>query len=126
MFGHKSAIFIASTAAAFCPTATIAAAPPAHADGAFAAIAYAPPGAAGWAVNTSSRAEAEQAALKDCSNFHSGCQPAAWREGGCVTIAWNNTSGKWSGGSGATAATAESDALSKVPDGIILHTACNG
>ena len=125
MFGRKSAILIASTAAAFCATAMVVA-PPGHADGAFAAIAYAPPGSAGWAVNKSSRAEAEQAALKDCSNFNSGCQAAAWREGGCVTIAWNKSDGKWSGGGGATTAEAESDALSKIPNGIILHTACNG
>jgi hypothetical protein len=125
MVGHKSAIFIASTATAFCTTAMIAA-PPAHADGAFAAIAYSPgKGGAGWAVNKSSRAEAEQSALADCSNFASGCQLAAWREGGCVTVA-SNKSGNWSGGSGATAAAAESDALSKVPNGVIAHTACNG
>jgi Domain of unknown function (DUF4189) len=125
MFGRKSAIFIASTAAAFCTTAMIAA-PPAHADGAFAAIAYSPSThGAGWAINKSSRAEAEQAALKDCSNFTSGCQPVTWNEGGCVTLA-ENKSGNWSGGRGANTAAAESEALSRVPNGYIVHTACNG
>ena len=75
----------------------------------YGAIAYSPAtGAQGYSYDWSSKAAAEQRALKECKARGSGCQVAIWFRNACGAIAVGSSG--WGSGWGATSAIAGAQA----------------
>jgi hypothetical protein len=115
-----------AVSAIFGGTSTFVAAPADAAVGdAYIAITYSPiTGYIGWATNAQSAQQAAEVALDKCYSQGRGCELAAWARNGCAALALG--SGRWGGGSGPDAATAQAQAAAKVVAGRIVEVQCTG
>ncbi|OBF93795.1 hypothetical protein A5791_12305 [Mycobacterium sp. 852002-51163_SCH5372311] len=107
----------------------LAAAPPAHADDDWIAMAISDStGQIKVTYNGNSEASAQQTAMQACRKTISDCRLLASGQGGCVAIALNAANSKYYGGWGATRVDAEAAALANARGGKVLqdHTHCQG
>lgn len=88
----------------------------------YGAIAVAPNGAVGRAWDYKSAAAARQRALKACPA--SGCKVLTTFVNGCGAVAYNPKTNRYWGGSGATRAAAQKDAISNAGGGRTITWVC--
>jgi hypothetical protein len=120
---------IAVVVAVGCPAAALWAPQTAWADDDFVALAVSVGSgrAAGWAT-ANSQDQANQLALAHCTaEAGDACEVVAGARNGCASVAFDRGSGRFRGGSGPDAASADSDALAKLgaPNGRIKATHCS-
>ncbi|GAA4055141.1 DUF4189 domain-containing protein [Actinomadura miaoliensis] len=88
----------------------------------YGAIAVAPNGAVGKAWDYDSAAAARRRALNECPS--SGCKVLTTFVNGCGAVAYNSRTNKYWGGSGATRAAAQRDAISNAGGGRWITWVC--
>jgi Domain of unknown function (DUF4189) len=106
-----------------------AAAPPAHADDDWMALAISDStGQIKVTYNGSSQGSAQQTVMQACRKSISDCRLLASGQGGCIAIALNAANSKYFGGWGPTRDDAEAAALANARGGKVLqdHTHCQG
>ena len=121
MFSNRSLVIVLAPAAALCAT-TMIAAPPARADGYFAAVAFSPSSNDKYFnVRASSRSSAEQDAMQSCSKDHNDCVLVGSTDR-CLALAVSGS--QYKVGFGDTASEAQAAALGKLPGGTVSNGHC--
>ncbi|MFB7630104.1 DUF4189 domain-containing protein [Streptomyces sp. NPDC056149] len=105
------------------PTTAPAVPPPPPTDY-FGAIAVGTDGGYGTAWNYHSMSGASQGALSRCSSYSTGCKVLTAFENKCGAFAYNSATRQYWGGSGATRAEAESNAISHAGGGRWITSVC--